>query len=60
MLGVTIPEEVMEKKQLSGKTPPEVVQSIERYLNETVFPKIKKAEGMDIYIRLNTEGIRAG
>jgi len=60
MLGVAIPDEVMKKKGLSGKSPSEVVQAIEGYLNEAVFPKIKKAEGMDVYIRLNTEGIRAG
>jgi len=59
MLGVEIPDEVMKEKGLSGKTPAEVVQNIEKYLNEVVFPKIKKAEGIIIYIRLNTEGIRS-
>jgi len=60
MLGVTIPDEVMEEKGLPNKNPPEVVRNMEKYLNEVVFPKIKKAEGITIYIRLNTEGIRAG
>jgi len=60
MLGVAIPEEVMEEKGLSDAAPSEVVQNIEKYLNDIVFPKIKKAEGITIYIRLNTVGIRAG
>ena len=57
MLGVTIPE---DKKVFTDKDPLVVVQSIEKYLNEAVFPKVLKAEGITMYIRLNTNDIRVG
>ena len=57
MLGVTIPE---DKKVFTDKDPSVVVQSIEKYLNEAVFPKVLEAEGITMYIRLNTNDIRVG
>ena len=60
MLGVTIPEEILEKMELTDEVPSVVVQNLEKYLNEAVFPKVLEKEGITMYIRLNTEGIRAG
>jgi len=60
MLAVTIPEGKGEDKGLADKAPSAIVLSLEQFLNEEVFSKILKEEGITMVIRLNTDNIRTG